>query len=128
MDMLTMLIGLLFTQQASETGVTHSFLATGSETFIVSGDDKIVWSYPRSTREGWVLSGGTLLLALSKGKDYPSGAVVEVDRTGKILFEFKGTQSEVDTVQPLPDGRILLAESGAKPRLLEIDREGRTRV
>lgn len=126
--MIPLLLAFLAAQQQSESGITHSFLATGSETFIVSGEDKIVWTYPRPTRDGWVLSGGTLLLALNKSKDHPSGAVVEVDRTGKVLLEFKGTQSEVDTVQPLPDGRILLTESGAKPRLLEIDRDGKTRV
>jgi hypothetical protein len=118
----------LLAQQQSESGITHSFLATGSETFIVSGEDKIVWTYPRSTRDGWVLPDGNLLLAVNKGKDFPGGAVVEIGRDGKTRFEFKGTQSEVDTVQPLANGAILLTESGAKPRLLEIDREGKTLV
>jgi len=111
-------------QQASESGVTHSFLATGTETFIVSSENRITWTYPRSTRDGWVLPNGHLLLAVSKAKEYPSGAVVETDREGKIHFEFKGTQSEVDTVQSLENGNILLTESGAKPRLLEVKRDG----
>jgi len=125
-----LILTLFFTlaQQQSESGITHSFLATGAETFIVSGENKVVWTYPRSTRDGWVLPSGTLLLAVSKGKDYPSGAVVEVDRSGKVLFEFKGTQSEVDTAQALANGNIVLTESGAKPRLLEIDRTGKILV
>ena len=69
-----------------------------------------------------MLPSGNLLLAVSKGKDYPSGAVVEVDADGKTVFEFKGTQSEVDTVQLLPNGNLMLTESGKTPRLLEIDR------
>jgi hypothetical protein len=111
-------------QQISETGITHAFLATGSETYIVSCEGAVVFTYPRSTRDGWVLSNGHLLLAVSKSKDYPSGAVLEIDRKQTVSFEFKGTQSEVDTVQPLEDGHLLLSESGAHPRLLEVTREG----
>ena len=118
-----MILALLL-QQQSESGITHSFLATGSETFIVAADGSISWTYPASTRDGWVLPNGHLLLAVSKGKEYPSGAVIDVDREGKKHFEFKGSQSEVDTVQPLENGNILLTESGAKPRLLEVKRDG----
>lgn len=104
--------------------IRHGFLATGAETFIVDETGKETWSYPHSSRDGWVLENGHVLLALSKSKTYPGGAVVEVDRAGKILFEFKGTQSEVNTVQPLGDGKMLLTEAGPKPRLLEIDGKG----
>src|SRR5580765_5752208 len=71
--------------------ITHSFLATGAETRIVSDNGQILWQYPRSTRDGWVLPNGNVLLAFSKDKDYPSGAVAEVTRDGKVVFEFKGT-------------------------------------
>ncbi len=104
----------------------HSFLATGGETRIVE-KGQVVWTWPASTRDGWV-NGDRILLAVSKGKAYPGGAVVEVDRAGKVHFEFKGTQSEVDTVQALPNGNLLLTEAGPKPRLLEITREGKTVV
>jgi hypothetical protein len=105
--------------------IRHSFLAAGNETFIADDSGKVIWTYPHSSRDGWVLPNGNVLLAVSKNKDYPGGAVVEVTRKGKIVFEFKGTQSEVNTVQPLEEGRILLTEAGAKPRLLEVDREGK---
>ncbi len=108
--------------------VTHSFLAAGNETFIVDGAGKTTWKYAQSSRDGWVLPDGNVLLALSKSKDYPGGAAVEVTREGKIVFEFKGTQSEVNTVQPLGDGKVLLTEAGAKPRLLEVDRAGKILV
>jgi hypothetical protein len=52
--------------------------------------------------------------------------VLEVTRDGKAVFEFKGTQSEVDAVQPLENGNILTTESGKNPRLLEIGRDGKT--
>lgn len=105
--------------------VKHAFLATGGETFIADESGKVTWSYPQSCRDGWVLEDGHVLLALSKGKAYPGGAAVEVNRAGKVLFEFKGTQSEVNTVQPLGDGKVLLTEAGAKPRILEVDRTGK---
>ncbi len=105
--------------------ITHSFLATGGETFIVDGSSKTTWSYPHSSRDGWVLPTGNILLALSKETRYPGGAAVEVTRAGKVVFEFKGSQSEVNTVQPLPNGNVLLTEAGAKPRLLEVDRRGK---
>jgi hypothetical protein len=115
-------------RQESETGITHAFLATGGETFIQSGDGKVAWRYPGGSRDGWVLPSGNVLLAVSKSKQYPSGAVVEADKDGKAVFEFKGTQSEVDTMQPLHGGRVLLTESGPKPRLLEVDRAGKVLV
>jgi hypothetical protein len=124
---LTLVLALLSQQESAEK-ITHSFLVTGGETYIVGCDDTITWRYPKSTRDGWVLPNGHILLAVSKGKDYPGGAVVEVDRDGKTHFEYKGTQSEVDTVQPLPDGHLMLTESGKTPRLLEIDRTGKTLI
>jgi outer membrane protein assembly factor BamB len=108
--------------------ITHAFLATGGETYIMDGTGRVVWRYPHASRDGWVLPDGHVLLALNKSKTYPGGAVVEVDRDGKIHFEFKGTQSEVNTVQPLAGGRVLLTEAGDKPRLLEVDRQSRVRV
>ncbi len=108
------------------TKITHSFLVTGGETYLQDGDGKVLWSFPKSTRDGWVLPNGNLLLAVSKAND--GGSVVEVTRDGETVFEFKGTQSEVNTVQPLPNGNILLTEAGDKPRLLEVTREGKIAV
>ena len=122
---ITFISSTLFVAAADPDKITHSFLATGAETRIVDGDGRTVWKYPRSTRDGWVLPNGHLLLAVSKGKDYPGGAVVEVTRDGRTLFEWKGTQAEVNTAQALPNGNIMLTEAGAKPRLLEINREGK---
>lgn len=107
---------------------THGFLACGGATYIRDGSGKIVWQYPHSSRDGWVLPNGNVLLALSVSKQYPHGAVAEIARDGKILFEHKGTQSEVNTVQAVGDDRILLTEAGAKPRLLEVDRQGKVVV
>ena len=105
--------------------IKHGFLATGGETFIVDEAGKQTWTYPHGSRDGWVLENGNVLLALSKSQKYSGGAAVEVDRDGKTVFEFKGTQAEVNTVQPLADGVVLLTEAGEKPRIFEVNREGK---
>jgi hypothetical protein len=119
---------LAATASGEVSQITHSFLALGAETYIRSGDGQIVWRYPHSTRDGWVLPGGNILLAVSKDDEYPGGAVVELTRDGKKVFEFKGTQSEVNTAQALENGNIMLTEAGEKPRLLEVDRQGKVVV
>ncbi|MGV3773997.1 MAG: hypothetical protein ACO1QB_13935 [Verrucomicrobiales bacterium] len=108
---------------AAQEKTTHKFLATGGETYIVANDNKVEWSYPHSTRDGFVLKNGNLLLALSKSDKYPGGAVVEVTRSGETIFEWQGTQSEVNTAQMLPNGNIMVTEAGPKPRVLELNRE-----
>ena len=108
--------------------VRHAFLATGGETFLADEGGKATWKYPHSSRDGWVLESGNVLLSLSKSKTYPGGAAIEVDRDGKVVFEFKGTQAEVNTVQPLAEGKVLLTEAGDKPRIVEVSRDGKVVV
>lgn len=105
--------------------VKHSFIVFGAETFVVDGDGKISWVIPKSSRDGWLLPNGNALLAVSKGKEYPGGAVLEISKEGKTVFEFKGTQSEVNTVMALDNGNIMFTEAGPKPRLIEVSREGK---
>lgn len=71
---------------------------------------------------------GKLLLAISKGKEFPGGGAVEMARDQKILWTYRGTQSEVNTVQLLDNGHVLVTEAGPKPRILEVDREGKIAV
>jgi len=118
---------LCFQQESSEK-ITHSFLVAGSQTYVVGSDDQITWTYPKSTREGWALPNGRFLLVLTKSKEHPGGAIVEVDRDGKIHFEYKGSQNEVNSVHLLPNGNLVFTEAGKSPRLLEIDRSGKTVV
>jgi hypothetical protein len=108
---------------AESEKVSHSFLATGAETFIAAADGHTEWTYPHSTRDGWVLPNGRLLLVVSAGEKFPGGAVLEINRQGEKFFEFKGTQAEINTAQKLPNGNIMLTEAGPKPRLLEINAE-----
>jgi hypothetical protein len=121
-----------FTQE-SASGITHSFLATGGKTYILQADKenpngKVVWSYPGSTREGWVLPDGNVLLAVSKGGKFPGGGAIEIKRDNTVVWEYKGTQDEVNSIQKTADGTYVLTEAGKNPRLLEIDAAGKTVV
>ena len=71
---------------------------------------------------------GNILLAVKKCKPFPAGAVVEVTRKGDETVIFKGQQHEIHTASPLKNGRILIAEGGRKPRLMEVDREGKIHI
>lgn len=109
------------TAQDAKPKITHSFLATGPETRIVDGDGKVVWQYFKATRDGWVLPNGNVLLAVA-GKP---GGVVEVTRDNQVVFEWTGSQDEVDTVQRLRGGNTLVTEAGPNPRLLELGPGGK---
>ena len=109
----------------STAGIRHSFLAFGARTFLQSESDETVWEWPENTRDGWMLANGNLLLVITRVRDQHGGRVIEVTRSGETVFRFDGTQDEINTCQPLPNGRILLTEAGRNPRLIEIDRQGK---
>jgi hypothetical protein len=114
--------------QMSDVGVRHSFLVCGATTAIIGEDSKVVASFPYGTRDGFVLPDGHLLLAVSKSKEFPGGGIVELTREGKMVFSWKGTQSEVNSAQDVGHGHIVTTEAGPRPRLLEIDRSGKVLV
>ncbi|MEO1999130.1 MAG: hypothetical protein ABGZ17_28120 [Planctomycetaceae bacterium] len=112
---------------ADRNTVKHSFLGVGkaNRAVIVDEQGQISWKLDLPASDGWVLPGGNVLLALYGTKEFPGGGVVEVDReTKKIVFQYKGQQKETSTVQPLPDGKYLVAELGPNPRALVINRQG----
>ena len=65
---------------------------------------------------------------MSKSKKFPGGAVVRITPEGKETVLWKGTQSEVNSVQPTAGGTFVLTEAGPNPRLLEIDETGKVLV
>ena len=97
----------------NKEAITHSFLGVGnaSKAVIVGEDGTIEWKVNLPASDGWVLPNGNVLLALYRTKGFTNGGVVEVERkTKKIVFQYKGQQQETSTVQPLPDGKLLVAE------------------
>lgn len=105
--------------------VSHSFIAFGQKTYQVDGDGKKTWSYPHSTRDGFVLNNGNIVLTLNKGKRYRGGAVIEISPDGKESLIWKGTQAEINSAQPTDAGTFVITEAGPKPRLIEVDRSGK---
>jgi PQQ-like domain len=129
--MIRSLLCLLLTSlalTAADQPSGRSFLMLGGLSQIVDASGKATWKYPAATRDGTILPSGNLLLTLSKNKAYPGGAVVEVTRDQKVVWEYKGTQSEVNTGVLLDNGNILLTEAGNNPRLLEVARDGSIKV
>ncbi len=118
------LLCLTFASSTFAEEIKHGFLACGGETYIVDGDGKKTWTYPQATRDGYVLSDGKIVLAVNKSATYPGGAVIEVTPGSDDRLIWKGSQSEVNSVQPTSDGTYVLTEAGPKPRLLEVDSAG----
>lgn len=122
----TMMLSFVLNALAADDAVTHGFLATGSHTYIMDGSGKKIWTYPKGSRDGFVLSDGSVILTVNKGGDYPGGAVVHINRnagTEKLIW--KGTQNEVNSAHPTADGTFVITEAGPRPRLLEVDADGK---
>ena len=119
---------LLASSVNADDAIKHSFLGCGkaNRAVIVGEDGNVQWKYDKPASDGWVLANGNVLLALYPNPDFPKGGVVEVDRaTKKTVFEYQGQQKEISTVQQLSDDRFLVAELGAEPRAIVIDRSGK---
>lgn len=114
----------LFATDLSAQEITHSFLACGQATYIMGADAKPTWTYPASTRDGYVLDDGTVILTLSKSKRYRGGAVISIAPDGKESLIWNGTQTEVNSAQPTAEGTFVITEAGRNPRLLEVTAEG----
>jgi hypothetical protein len=109
--------------------IRHSYLAFGADTRKVEEDGRVSWTHPLNTRDGWALPNGNYLLTITRQNGWPSGGVMEVDPKGnKVVWEHKGTQSEVNTSQRCANGNTLLVEAGANPRLLEVSPSGKVEV
>ena len=125
---ITAIAAILFiTSVATADEIRHSFLGLGkaNQSVIVSEDGEVVWRYEAPASDGWVLPNGNVLLALYPTEHFPRGGVVEVRRDSKkVVFEYQGQQSEISTVVPLSDGRYLIAELGAEPRAIRVNRDG----
>jgi hypothetical protein len=105
--------------------IRHSlFVAGPTFTGIIDEAGKEVWNTGRpGARDGFVLENGNVLIAWGD-------EVQELTRDKKVVFQFKKSPGcqELGTVERLENGRTLITELGPKPRLLEVDREGKIAV
>ena len=98
------------------------FLCTDNgrgKVLLVGADGAIAWEHQAEmAQDCWLLPNGHVLFSHLHGAR-------EVTLQGQVVWEYTAApQVEVHSCQPLPDGRLLLAEGGAS-RLLEIGRDGK---
>jgi len=123
-----LLIGLVILCCAAAKGadeIRHSlFIAGPSFTGILDEDGKEIWNAGKAgARDGFVLANGNVLIAWSD-------EVKELTRKNEVVFEYKKSADsrEIGTVQRLESGNTLITELGPKPRLLEVDADGKVVV
>lgn len=102
--------------------IKHSFFIAGpSFTGIIDEEGKEAWdSGKASARDGFVLPNGNVLIAWSD-------EVKEFTRDKQVVFRFarSAEAKEIGTVERLENGRTLITELGPKPRLIEVDADGK---
>lgn len=107
--------------QAADS-IRHSFFVAGPDfTGIIDEDGKRAWDSGRKgARDGWVLENGNVLIAWGD-------VVREFTRDKKVVFEYKKdpANKEIGTAERLANGNTLVTELGTKPRLLEVDKDGK---
>jgi hypothetical protein len=122
---LFMIAGFLVTMPESRsqsTDIRHSFFVAGPTfTGIIDENGKEVWDSGRSgARDGWVLPTGNVLIAWGD-------IVREFTRDKEVVFEYKidPINKEIGTAERLESGNTLITELGVKPRLMEVDPNGK---
>lgn len=118
-------LGLALTGFHLETkaaaSIRHRFLCCdyqGNKVAIIAADGSVEWEFPVQTpQDCWMLSNGNVLVC------YRNGAQ-EVSHAKQIVWEYKTPEkAQCHSCQPLPDGRVLVAECGLS-RLVEAGRDG----
>ena len=105
--------------------IKHSFFIAGpSFTGIIDEEGREVWDSGKgAARDGFVLPNGNVLISWSD-------EVKEFTRDKQVVFRFarSADAKEIGTVERLDSGRTLITELGPKPRLLEVDADGKIAV
>jgi hypothetical protein len=106
----------------ADDAITHSFFIAGpSFTGIIAEDGSEEWNADKAgARDGFILPNGNALIAWGD-------EVKEMTRDKKVVFHYAKSpdNNEIGTAQRLANGNTLITELGKKPRLLEIDAEGK---
>lgn len=109
------------------TAANRVILQGNGKLAIVEKDGSISWEMPwGGIHDIHVLDNGHIMVQQNNRR------VVEIDpKTREIVWSYDSTKEngnegkrvEVHAFQPLPDGKVMIAESGAG-RIIEVDREG----
>ena len=106
-----------------QTGkIQHRFIAccfVQGRTLIVGKDGKIEREIKGSkyVQDAWMLKNGNVLYS-------HYGGAREVDKDGKVVWEYVIKGCEVHSAQPLANGNVLVGESG-NGRIVEVGRDGK---
>lgn len=116
------LLAAFQTSGASPSAIRHSYLVLGGKTAIVGEDGRAQWEYAGGSRDGFVLPNGNVLIAFADRVEEVVPA-----RENQIVFSYKRSpeNGEIGTAQRLYNGRTLVTELGSRPRLLEVDPQGK---
>lgn len=106
----------------ADDDIRHSFFIAGPTfTGIIDEDGKEAWNGgPPAARDGFVLPDGNVLIAWTD-------EVKELTREKKVVFHYRRSAEnrEIGTAERLTGGKTLITELGPRPRLLEVDSEGK---
>ncbi len=110
---------------ATAEEIQHSFFVAGPTfTGIIDEDGTEIWdANKKGARDGYVLANGNVLIAWGdEVKEFQS------DKT--VVFHYLKSElnQEIGTVARLENGNTLITELGGKPRLLEVNAEGKILV
>jgi len=107
------------TDQSSS--IRHSILIAGGFTGIVDEQGKEVWKTRGGSKDATMLANGHLLITY---KDM----VVEFDENKKECWKYEKQKSDSELVSAwrIEDGKTLIVVLGKKPRLIEVDADGKT--
>lgn len=109
---------------AEETAIRHSYLVLGGKTAIIGEDGQAQWEYRGGSRDGFVLPNGNVLLAFADRVEEiaPAGS-----KLNQVVFTYQRSKEngEISTAQRLYNGNTLVTELGARPRLLEVNPQGK---
>ena len=118
-------ISLYCSRVHADDSVRHSlFIAGPTFTGILDEDGNEAFDSGRAgARDGFVLQNGNLLIAWAD-------EVLEMTRQKEIVFRYKKSEDnrEIGTVERLENGRTLITELGPRPRLMEVERDGKIAV
>lgn len=108
-----------FGEQRSASGIKHSFLICGPRSGIVDENSQLIWESRGSSRDGFVLANGNVLIS-------QNNRARELSRDGNEVwgYSLSAENKELGTVVRLGNGNTLVVERGIKPRLLEIASNG----
>ncbi|RKN82447.1 beta-propeller domain-containing protein [Ulvibacterium marinum] len=111
---------LLIGQKTAE--IKHSFFMAGPQfTGIIDEAGEELWNSGRpGARDGYVLESGNLLICWAD-------EILEYNTKKEVVFSYKRAEKsmELGTAVRLQNGNTMITESGTKPRIIEVDTNGK---